>query len=95
MSLAAPGSHIGFDIINSAVLKSELTKAWVEMQEKSGAPWIGTIEDPEAFISVRNWKGSVTPLGAPATNYDRWPHPIIPATIPGMPHLWFITANKE
>ena len=95
MCLATPGSYIGFDIINSAVLKSELTKDWVKMQAKSGAPWIGTIDDPEDFLAVRNWKATITHLGAPTTNYDRWPHPVIPATIPGMPHLWFVIAYKD
>lgn len=95
MNLAVTGSFVGFDIINSLTLTSPLTKAWVEMQANSGAPWIGTMDDPQAFLAARNWQATVTPLGAPPTNYDRWPGPVIPATIPGMPHLWFVTAQKD
>lgn len=42
-SLAAPGSWMGFDIINSATLTSPWTQPWVEMQAQAGAPWIGTM----------------------------------------------------
>jgi methyltransferase (TIGR00027 family) len=95
MGLAAPGSYLGFDIINSATLTSELTKGWVDMQASSGAPWIGTLDDPEGFLAARNWKASLTPLGAPEASYDRWPYPVIPATVPGMPRLWFVVGEKE
>jgi methyltransferase (TIGR00027 family) len=94
MNLAATGSFIGFDIINSLTLTSPLTKAWVAMQANSGVPWIGTMDDPQAFLAARNWHATATPLGAPPTNYDRWSGPVIPATLPGMPHLWFVTAQN-
>jgi len=42
-SLAAPGSWMGFDIINSATPTSPWTQPWVEMQAQAGAPWIGTM----------------------------------------------------
>ena len=65
------------------------------MQADSGAPWIGTLDDPEGFLAIRGWQATVIPIGAPETNYDRWPYPVIPATIPGMPHLWFVIGKKE
>ena len=39
--LATPGSHLGFDIVNAAVLTSPYTRPWVEMQAAAGAPWAG------------------------------------------------------
>ena len=95
MSLAAPGSWIGFDAINAITLTSPVTRGWVQMQADSGAPWIGTLDDPEGFLAIRGWQATVIPLGAPEANYDRWPYPVIPATIPGMPHLWFVIGRKE
>jgi methyltransferase (TIGR00027 family) len=94
-SLASPGSWIGFDIINAITLTSPITRGWVQMQADSGAPWIGTLDDPEGFLAIRGWKATAIPLGAPESNYDRWPYAVIPATIPGMPHLWFVTGKKE
>jgi len=94
MNLSSLGSWIGFDIINSITLTSELTKRWVEMQSDAGAPWIGTMDDPQGFLSTRGWKATLLPLGAQEANYGRWPYPVIPATLPGMPHLWFVTGQK-
>jgi methyltransferase (TIGR00027 family) len=93
--LASPGSYIGFDIINGLTLTSKLTKGWVEMQAKAGAPWIGTLDDPERFLADRNWKTSLTALGSPEANYDRWPYPVISSTAPGIPHLWLVVGEKE
>lgn len=94
-NLAAPGSFIGFDAINSITLTSELTKSWVEMQAGAGAPWIGTMDDPQGFLAARNWQASLTLLGDPEASYGRWPFPVIPSTVPGMPRLWFVVAEKE
>ena len=35
--LAAPGSWLGFDLVNAAVLTSPWTRPWVEMQATAGA----------------------------------------------------------
>ncbi len=94
-SLASPGSWIGFDIINSATLTSPWTKPWVEMQARAGAPWIGTMEDPEGFLAMHGWKATLSQAGEEDANFGRWPYPVIPSTMPGMPHDWFVTAYKE
>jgi methyltransferase (TIGR00027 family) len=92
--LAAPGSWMGFDIINSSVLTSSWTRQWVEMQADSGAPWIGTMDDPEGFLATRGWKATLTQAGANDANHGRWPYPVIPTTMPDMPHNWFVIAQK-
>jgi methyltransferase (TIGR00027 family) len=93
-NLAAPGSWMGFDINNSDVLTSSYTKAWVDMQAQMGAPWIGTLDDPEAFLSSRGWQATLTQAGQPDANYGRWTLPIIPTKMANMPHNWFVTAKK-
>lgn len=92
--LAAPGSQLGFDIINSVMLTSPLTKAWVEMQARSGAPWIGTLDDPPAFLATRGWQAALTQAGQPDASYGRWPFPVLPTHMPNVPHNWFVTAEK-
>jgi methyltransferase (TIGR00027 family) len=94
-SLAAPGSWMGCDVINSTMLTSSWTRPWVEMQAKLGAPWIGTMDDPQGFLAARGWRANLTQAGAPDANYGRWPLPVIPTTMPDMPHNWFVTARKE
>jgi methyltransferase (TIGR00027 family) len=92
--LAAPGSWLGFDIINGAMLTHPLTRAWIEMQAASGAPWIGTLDDPQAFLAALGWKASLTQAGQPDAHYGRWKLPVLPVSMPGVPHNWYVTAQK-
>jgi methyltransferase (TIGR00027 family) len=93
--LAAPGSWLGFDIMNSVTLTSPLTQKWVEMQAQSGAPWIGTMDDPVTFLAQRGWQAALTQAGAADAHYGRWSFPVIPVTMPNMPHNWFVTARFD
>jgi methyltransferase (TIGR00027 family) len=95
MNLVVSGSYLGFDIINHEMLTSEFTKDWVKMQADSGAPWLGTMDDPWTFMAAHGWESAIIPLGAPEANYNRWPYPPITQKIPGMPHLWFVTGEKK
>jgi methyltransferase (TIGR00027 family) len=90
---AAPGSWLGCDVINDAVLTSPWTRAWVEMQAKSGAPWIGTLDDPEGFLGARGWRVTLSQAGEPDANHGRWARPAVPRA-PGMPHNWFVVAQR-
>ncbi len=92
--LAAPGSRLGFDIINSEVLTSPYTRAWIEMQAAAGAPWLGSLDDPVGFLGERGWEAHLTAAGEPAANHGRWTLPVLPTTMPGMPHNWLVTAAK-
>jgi methyltransferase (TIGR00027 family) len=94
-SLASAGSWVGFDIINSAVLTSELLRPWIEKMAKSGVPWQGSIDDPVEFLAQRGWKASLVAIGEKEANYGRWPFPVVPGTSPDVPHNWFVTACKE
>ena len=93
--LSAPGSWLGFDIINGCVLTSQWTRQWVDMQSKSGAPWIGTMDDPQGFLAARGWKATLTQAGQADVNYGRWRLPVIPTMMPDMPHNWLVVAQKE
>jgi methyltransferase (TIGR00027 family) len=93
--LAAPGSWLGFDIINSITLTFPFTKAWVDMQAQSGAPWIGVIDDPISFLAPLGWQASLTQAGQLEANHGRWKLPVLPPDMPNVPHNWFVTARKE
>jgi methyltransferase (TIGR00027 family) len=95
MSLAAPGSWAGFDVINSEMLTSEWTRSWIEMTVKAGVPWQGTLDDPETFMAERGWVATLHQAGEEDANHGRWPYPIMPHAVPGMPHSWFVIAQKE
>jgi methyltransferase (TIGR00027 family) len=92
--LAAPGSRLGFDIVNAAVLTFPLTRPWVEMQADAGAPWLGTMEDPVSLLAERGWTASLTQAGQPDADHGRWTLPVYPPDAPGLPHSWLVTAVR-
>jgi methyltransferase (TIGR00027 family) len=91
---SAPGSQLGFDIVNGAVLTSPYTKPWLDMQAAAGAPWLGTLEDPVGFLAERGWGSSLTQAGQPDANHGRWTLPVVPTDVPDFPHYWFVTATR-
>ena len=93
-SQAAPGSRLGFDIVNSAVLTSPHTKAWIDMQAAAGAPWIGALDDPAATLADLGWSASLVQPGEPSANHGRWTLPVPPASMPELPHSWYVTAIR-
>ena len=92
--LSAPGSWLGFDIVNACTLTSPLTKPWIEMQARSGAPWVGTMDDPVGFLAAHDWQASLSQAGADDANHGRWTWPVVPVTMPDMPRNWYVTARK-
>jgi methyltransferase (TIGR00027 family) len=93
-TLSCSGSWLGFDIINSATLTSPYTRPWIEMQTESGAPWIGSMDDPIGSLTDLGWRTSLSQAGAPDANHGRWHLPVLPVNMPNMPHNWFVTAQK-
>jgi methyltransferase (TIGR00027 family) len=93
--LSTTGSWLGFDIINTLMLTHPLTRSWVEMQNASGAPWIGTMDDPVSFLKEYDWQANLSQAGAEDANHGRWLYPVIPVTLSEMPHNWYVTARKE
>jgi methyltransferase (TIGR00027 family) len=90
--LSAPGSQLGFDIPNDAVLTSPWTKPWVDMHAEAGAPWLGTMDDPRAELEPLGWSVTVTQPGEGETGHGRWTLPVLPAGATELPHSWYVTA---
>jgi methyltransferase (TIGR00027 family) len=95
LELAAPGSWLGFDVVNHEMYTSQFSAQWLEMQRAAGAPWIGSMEDPAGFLTQHGWQATLTQAGQPDANYGRWPFPVYPTDMPGMPHNWFVTAHTR
>jgi methyltransferase (TIGR00027 family) len=93
--LAAAGSRLGFDIVNTATLTHPLTRPWINMQARLGAPWLGTLDDPAAALAGRGWQATLTQPGEPGAHYGRWPFPLLAPGLPGAPRNWFVTARRR
>jgi methyltransferase (TIGR00027 family) len=93
--VAAAGSQMGFDIINPIMLTHPMTRTWIEMQAKAGAPWLSSMDNPRTFLEKRGWQATLTQAGQPDANFGRWPFPVYPIDLPEVPHNWFVTAVKQ
>jgi methyltransferase (TIGR00027 family) len=93
--LATPGSWIGFDAVNRAMLTSPWTRSWVETLGRAGAPWISPMDNPEALLAKLGWNASLTQGGEKDAHFGRWPYPVMPRGVPDMPRSWFVTAQKK
>ena len=94
-SLAAPGSWLGFDVVNSAMLTSERTREWVKSLEAASVPWTFTLDDPIPVMAARGWISILTQPGEEHAHFGRWRSPVIPPEIPGIPRSWFVCAQKQ
>lgn len=92
--LAAAGSVLGFDVPDRAVFTHPATRPWIEMQAAAGAPWIGTIDDPEAYLAALGWEARLSQCGAADAHYGRWPLPVGSAAGQGLPQHRLVTARK-
>ncbi len=94
-AFVAGGSRIGFDVVNAATFTNPYTKPWLDMQAAAGAPWLAALDDPVGFLDIRGWDASLTQAGQADANHGRWKLPVIPVTLPGAPHNWFVTGVKR
>ncbi len=93
--LAAPGSWLGFDTINSAMLTSQWTRQFVQALADAGVPWFGTIDEPEEFLRPMGWEATIVQPGEKEANYGRWPYPVLSRDMADIPRSWFVTAQKN
>jgi methyltransferase (TIGR00027 family) len=93
--LSTVGSWLGCEAKNTAMLTSPQTRSWIETLEKEGAPWISSIDHPEAFLAAYGWSATVIELGEEGAQFGRWPLPVIPRSVPGVPRTFFVTAMRS
>jgi methyltransferase (TIGR00027 family) len=93
--LSAPASNLGADFINQDFLFSP--SAWPLLESFSwlGSPLRFGANDPEALLSDYGWRARATQPGEPGASYGRWPYPVMPREISGLPRSFLLTANRE
>jgi methyltransferase (TIGR00027 family) len=76
--LTASNSRIGFDAIHSEMIRSPRTQARIERLARSGAPWIGAIDDPVTLLASLGWEATWVSSGRKGYEYGRAVFPFIP-----------------
>jgi methyltransferase (TIGR00027 family) len=90
--LAAPGSCLGVDLVNSDMLTSGSTRHWTERMAAIGAPWLFTSDKPEAFLAEFGWSAGVVQPGENAADFGRFACPVTPRSMSGVPRSFLVTA---
>nr|BBH94730.1 S-adenosyl-L-methionine-dependent methyltransferase [Thermogemmatispora argillosa] len=76
--LAAPDSWLGFDAIHSEMISSPLTRVRIDRLARSGAPWIGAIDDPITLLASLGWAATFVSSARKGYEYGRAVFPFIP-----------------
>ncbi len=93
-TVAAPGSWIGLDLVNTDMLTSPYTAGLMKGLAKAGCPWNFGVDDPQALLARHGWQATVASPGDPEVSYGRWPFPPMPRGMPGVPRSFFVKAVR-
>jgi methyltransferase (TIGR00027 family) len=92
--IAATGSWLGLDVITPDVLTTPFMRAYLNRLEQLGCPWKSGIADPDAFLAVHGWRSTNVLPGEPEAHYGRWPMPVLPRNVPGVPRMYLVRASR-
>jgi methyltransferase (TIGR00027 family) len=93
-TLAGPGSWLGLDVVNKAMLNSPRTRSWIESLAAAGVPWRFATDEPELLLAARGWSPTVTQPGEAGAHFGRWPYPVAPRSVPDIPRSPLVTAQR-
>jgi O-methyltransferase involved in polyketide biosynthesis len=93
-AIASEGSWLGVDVVNRDMIMSSYTAAYMKRLAETGCPWNFGVDDPDEFLAQHGWHGRAVVPGEPAANYGRWPFPVLPRTLAGMPRAYFVHARR-
>ena len=93
-SIAADESWIGLDAVNTEMLQSPYTAAYMKKLGELGAPWHFAMPEPELYFARHRWKATVVTPGDPEANYGRWVFPTVPRSVPGIPRTFYVVASN-
>jgi methyltransferase (TIGR00027 family) len=92
--LAAPRSRLGADLVNRDLRASPVMWPLLGTFSRRGAPGRFGTNDPEALFAEHGWQAEVTQPGEREANYGRWPYPVAPRRMPGVPRLFLVRAQR-
>ena len=93
-TIAAPGSWIGLDLVNTDMLTSPYTAGLMKGLAKAGCPWNFGVDDPQELLARYGWQATVASPGDPEISHGRWPFPPVPRGLPGVPRSFFVKAVR-
>jgi O-methyltransferase involved in polyketide biosynthesis len=93
-ALAPPLSQLGADFVNRDLLASPVMWPLLGTFSRRGAPGRFGTNDPEALFAEHGWEAEVIQPGESEADYGRWPYPVAPRQMPGVPRLFLVRARR-
>jgi methyltransferase (TIGR00027 family) len=93
--LAAPGSLLGLDLMNRNLLFSPMAWPQLAALTRRGAQGRFGTNVPEALLAGHGWEADVTQPGEEGANFERWPRPMVPREVPGLPRSFLVKARRS
>jgi len=94
-SLMATGSLLGLDVMNADLFITpvawplQAALAWRDTPGRFGT------NDPETLMVRHGFVADVTQPGEKGANYGRWPSPMLPRAVPGLPRSFLVRARRS
>lgn len=93
-ALSAAGSTLVADVIGWTMLWMPQLQPLHEFVRELGAPWKFGTDEPEELLESLGWEVTAHDLGTVAAEAGRWPWPVIPRAIPGVPRSFLVEAAR-
>ena len=94
-TLTASGSLLGLDVMNRGLFFSPVSWPMRAALARRGAPGRFGTNDPETLMARHGWEADVTQPGEEGANFGRWPRPMVPRRLPGLPRSFLVKARRS
>ena len=94
-ALTATGSLLGLDVMNRGLFFSFVAWPLQAALARLGAPGRFGTNDPERLMLRHGWEADVTQPGEEGANFGRWPRPMLPRELPGLPRSFLVRARRS
>ena len=94
-ALTATGSFLGLDVMNRGLFFSPVAWPLQASLARRGAPGRFGTNDPEKLMARHGWEADVTQPGEEEANFGRWPRPMLPRWMPGLPRSFLVRARRS
>ena len=93
-ALAVSGSRLGVDLVSEDLLASPGMWPLLGAFARLGLAGRFGANDPEALFAEHGWQAEATQPGEAGANYGRWPYPVVPRGLPGVPRMFLTRARR-
>lgn len=93
-ALSTPGSRLGADLVNRDMFLSPSGWPILEAFSWLGSPLRFGTNLPEALLAEYDWLARAVQPGEKGAHYGRWPYPVPPRGVSGLPRSFLLTAHR-